>query len=47
MFLFEPLVSSLLPSSLLLIDYDSTGIGYAFSFSLDVAVDLKNESCGP
>jgi hypothetical protein len=36
MFLFEPLVSSLLPSSLLLIDYDS-----AFSFSLDVAVDLK------
>jgi hypothetical protein len=45
MFLFEPLVSILLPSSLLLIDYDSTGIGYAFS--LDVAVDSKNESCGP
>ena len=39
MFLFEPIVSSLLHFSLLLIDYDSTGIGYAFS--LDVAVDLK------
>jgi len=37
--MFEPLVSSSLPSSLLLIHYDSTGIGYAFS--LDVAVDLK------
>ena len=45
MFLFELLVSSLLPSSLLLIDYDDTDTGYAFS--LDVAVDLKNESCGP
>jgi hypothetical protein len=45
MFLFKPLVSSLLPSSLLPIDYDSTGIGYAFS--VDVAVELKNESCGP
>jgi hypothetical protein len=44
--MFEPSVLSSLPSSLLLIDYDSTGIGYAFSFSLDVAVDLKNESCG-
>jgi hypothetical protein len=45
MFLFEPLVSSLLPSSPLLIDYDGMGIVYAFS--LDVAIDLKNESCGP
>jgi hypothetical protein len=37
--MFEPSVSSSFPSSLLLIDYNSSGIGYAFS--LDVTVDLK------